>query len=220
MDEEYSERDRAIWQGIFATMPPAWFEAPPSDAMEQCRSYFQANPCERLLDLGCGFGRWTLFLAGQGAAEVIGVDCAENGIRAASAWAGRTSANAQFLVAGATRLPFRRRTFDGMLAALLLDNLSRSDLARTLREINYSTCPGARGLFVFSPCLTEAELASAADDNPTKECMHVVYRDDELPALLPGWAVTRMKASVERLRLVEAVYRGADGLDSGRPTTG
>ena len=71
MSEEYREKDRAIWQRIFATMPPTWFEAPPSDAMEQCRTYFQMNPCARLLDLGCGFGRWALFLAGQGPAEIV-----------------------------------------------------------------------------------------------------------------------------------------------------
>jgi ubiquinone/menaquinone biosynthesis C-methylase UbiE len=211
VSEEYAEKDRAIWQRIFATMPQAWFEAQPSDAMEQCRSFFEANPCERLLDLGCGFGRWALFLAGHGPVEIVGVDYAENGIRAASAWARRAGANAQFLVAAATSLPFRRATFDGVLAALLLDNLSRADLGRTLREINYSTRSGARGFFVFNPYLTEADLSSAPDDNPTKECMHVAYKDDELPAALPGWAVVRTIVSAERFRIVEGIYRPIDG---------
>jgi SAM-dependent methyltransferase len=210
MSEEYREKDRAVWQRIFATMPPTWFEAPPSDAMEQCRTFFQMNPCARLLDLGCGFGRWALFLAGQGPAEIVGVDYAENGIQAASAWARRAGARARFLVAAATCLPFHRDTFDGVLAALLLDNLSREDLGSAVREINYSTRPGARGFFVFNPYLTEADLASVSDQNPTKDCKHVAYEDDELSACLPGWALTRTKVSAERFRLVEAVYCAID----------
>ncbi len=217
MSEEYRERDRAIWQRIFAAMPPAWFEASPSDAMEQCGRYFKTNPCTRLLDVGCGFGRWALFLAGQGPLQVIGVDYAENGIQVASAWVRRAGVNARCLVAAATSLPFRHATFDGVLAALLLDNLSRADLGCAMREINDSAAPGAHGFFVFNPYLTEAEFASVSDQNPTRECMHVAYEDDELPACLPGWAVTRMDVSAERFRLVEAVYCAIDGSEGVLP---
>ncbi len=219
MDAEYGERDRVIWQRIFATMPPEWLEAPPSDAMEQCRTYFQRNPCARLLDLGCGFGRWALFLAGRGPVAIVGVDYAENGIRVASAWGRRAGASAHFLVGAATSLPFRHATFDGVLVALLLDNLSKADVGRAVGEINDVTRPGARGFFVFNPCLTEAELASVSGQNPTRDCMHVTYEDDELPACLPGWAITRTKVSVERFRLVEAVYRAGDARESSRSVT-
>jgi SAM-dependent methyltransferase len=202
----YADRDRAVWQGIFASMPDAWFAAPPSDAMLQCRSYFTANPCERLLDVGCGFGRWALFLAGETGGAIVGVDYAELGIKAASAWAARTHADAKFLVATAVALPFRRATFDGVLAALLLDNLSRPDLGRALREINGSARAGARGFFAFSPVLSEAESVAASRGNPTCGCMHVAYDDDELRESLSGWEVTRMGVSAEGFRLVEAIY--------------
>jgi hypothetical protein len=51
MQSDYLTRDRAVWERIFSAMPPAWYDAPPSNAMNQCRAYFAAHPCARLLDL-------------------------------------------------------------------------------------------------------------------------------------------------------------------------
>ena len=93
-------------------MPEEWYGAPPSESMNQCRVYFAAHPCTRLLDLGCGFGRWAQFLAGHGVVEVVGIDYAEHGIRAACSWARRAGFNARFVAASAMALPFRDRPFD------------------------------------------------------------------------------------------------------------
>lgn len=203
----YASRDRGVWERIFESMPQAWYDAPPSDSMEQCRAYFSAGPCTRLLDLGCGFGRWAQFLAGHGVAEIIGIDYAENGARAASSWARRSGFNARFVAASAMALPFRERLFDGVLAAVVLDNLSRADCAHAIREVNAVVQPGARGFFVFNPVVTPAELAAVADDNPTKGCMHVVYDDAELMECLPGWSIARRSISAERFRIIEAIFR-------------
>lgn len=92
-----------------------------------------------------------------------------------------------------------------MLAALLLDNLTRADCVRAVRELNAVTRAGGRGYFVFSPVPSPAELAEATD-NPTKGCTHVVYQDDELAACLPGWTVTAIDSSAERFRLIEATF--------------
>lgn len=206
MNFHYGSRDRGIWERIFAKMPAEWRDAPPSDAMLQCRHYFVAHRCQRLLDLGCGFGRWALFLAGGGPTEIVGLDYAENGIRAGAEWARRSSAQAKFVVARAPLLPFRCQTFDGLLAAVLLDNLSKADLVRTMREVNHVVRPGAPGFFVFNPYLTEADLASLPEGNPTKDCMHVAYTDHELLRCVPGWSVTRRGSSTEGFRILEATY--------------
>jgi ubiquinone/menaquinone biosynthesis C-methylase UbiE len=175
--------------------------------MNQCLEYFVAHPCRRVLDVGCGFGRWAQYIVGHGVAEVVGVDYAEGGIRAASAWAGGDRRSTRFAVGSAMALPFRRRPFDGVLAALLLDNLNRSDCLTAVRSLNAVTQPGARGFFVFNPAFTAAELATVPDDNPTKGCMHVVYEDAELPARLPGWSITRLGCTAEGFRVVEATFQ-------------
>jgi ubiquinone/menaquinone biosynthesis C-methylase UbiE len=206
--QEYASRDRAVWNGVFDRMPDEWYRAPPSDAMIQCRAYFRAHPCRRLLDVGCGFGRWAQFVAGQGVEEVIGLDYSEVGVRTASAWARRDGFNARFVVGSAMALPFQRGLFDGALVALLLDNLSRADCSRAVGSLNDVLRAGARGFFAFSPVLTPAEAAAMTADNPTSGCMHVVYDDHELEGCLSGWSVTRVAASTERLRLIEATFTG------------
>lgn len=97
-----------------------------------------------------------------------------------------------------------------MLAAVLLDNLSRDDCRRAVRQFTMIARPGAWGFFAFNPRLTAVELAAVPEDNPTKACMHVVYEDAELEACLPGWVVTRTGATAERFRIVEARLQ-ADG---------
>lgn len=205
---DYAAHDRAVWETIFAGVPAAWYEAPPSDAMARCRAYFDAHPCHRLLDLGCGFGRWAQFVAGHGVEEIVGLDYAEGGIRAASAWAERARFHARFVVGSAMALPFHGRRFDGVLAALILDNLSRADGTRSVMELNRVVQPGGRGFFVFNPVLTAAEVAAVTDDNPTKGCMHVVYDDQELAGFLNGWSVTSFNSSAEGFRLIEATFPG------------
>jgi ubiquinone/menaquinone biosynthesis C-methylase UbiE len=205
---DYASHDRAVWEGIFDRIPAEWYVAPPSDAMVQCRAYFGRNACRRVLDIGCGFGRWAQYLVGHGVEEMVGIDYAMRGVRAARAWAKRSRFNARFVVGSATALPFRGPCFDGVLAALILDNLSRTDCARAVRALNSVAQVGARGFFVFNPVLTSAEIAAIPDDNPTKSCMHVAYADHELASCLAGWSVTRVGSSVERFRLIEATLVG------------
>ena len=204
MRDDYLEHDRAIWEDIFQEIPSDWYEAPPSDAMVQCRDFFAANPVRRLLDLGCGFGRWAMMLAGD--LDVVGVDYALGGVRAASRWAKRKEAGAQFVTASALTLPFRPMVFDAVLVALLLDNVSREDLGKVMGSVNRVVRAGSPGFFVFNPYLTEQDAARVAEDNPTKNCMHVAYRDEELPGCLEGWAVRRVAGSKEGFRIVEASF--------------
>lgn len=204
----YSVHDRAVWEGIFAGMPAEWYDAPPSGAMARCRGYFEASARRRVLDIGCGFGRWAQYLAGHGVDEVVGLDYAEGGIRAASEWVARAGFNARFTVGSATALPFHGRPFDGALAALILDNLSRDDCALAVDELSRVVQTGGLGFFVFNPRLTPADLTAKSQGNPTSSCTLVEYEDHELAACLEGWSITRFDRSAEGFRLVEATLTG------------
>lgn len=73
---------------------------------------------------------------------------------------GARGVQARFVVGSAMALPFEESSFDGVLAALVLDNLSRVDCARAVAALSAVAQRGARGFFAFSPVLTEAELAA------------------------------------------------------------
>lgn len=210
MGKEYRTHDHRVWEKIFSGVPEEWFEAPASDAMKQCLEFFHGTRPRRTVDIGCGIGRWGMFLANNGVSPVIQVDYSVKGLKAARAWADRERVESlTFLAADALRLPFRQAAFDGVVAALLLDNLDREDAATAMREINRVAGAGAAGFFLFNPRFAPDQLAELqSSDNPTRNCMHVVYRDAEIEQLLDGWAITRRALSKEGFRGVQAERLG------------
>jgi len=99
---------------------------------------------DRILDLGCGFGRWSVFLAEVNRA-VAGIDP-----MAGRLTIGRNLAdmlefdNLSFLAALGDRLPFADASFDGVWC---FSTLHFADRSRTLAEVRRVLAPGGR-LFV------------------------------------------------------------------------
>ena len=207
MPKEYRDRDHRIWEEIFRRVPEEWFVAPPSGAMESCLEFLRCKGSLRTIDVGCGIGRWSMFLVRNGVAPVVGIDYSLAGVEAARRRAKREAVESlAFLAADALRLPFVDGAFDAVIAALLLDNLDREDAELAMREINRVARTGAAGIFVFNPSLGPEQLADLkASDNPTQDCMHVDYDDTEIERLIDGWGVTHRIKSVEGFRVVETI---------------
>ena len=80
MSPAFNPHDRDLWNGLFANVPAGWRTSPPSSAMVDCREFLLRSGATSVLDLGCGVGRWAVYLAKAGL-EVSGGDFAENGLR-------------------------------------------------------------------------------------------------------------------------------------------
>ncbi len=207
----YRVHDRCVWERIFANVPEDWFKAPPSHAMELCLGFAERESPARLLDLGCGIGRWTVYLARRIAGLLAGVDYSFLGVRAAHRWAQLEGLGKSVFAAGdALSLPFPAAAFDAVVAALLLDNLDREDAARVKQQVDRTVSPGGKGFFVFNPMLQPDELALQNEsENPTKDCMHVAFSDDEIEKLLSGWRIDKTAVSREGFRVFEATRTGS-----------
>ena len=207
MPKEYRDHDHRTWEKIFRSIPEEWFMAPPSGAMESCLKFLQGKHSRRTLDLGCGIGRWSMFLGRNGVTPVFGADYSLAGVDTAQRWAKRENVKSlAFLAADALRLPFVDGAFDAVIAALLLDNLDREDAELVMTEINRIAGTDASGFFVFNPLLSPEQFAILKTrQNPTQDCMHVVYEDKEIEQLMDGWRITQRTESVEGFRIVEAV---------------
>jgi SAM-dependent methyltransferase len=112
-----------------------------------------ALPNGRVLDMGCGHGTESLFLAKMGW-KVLGVDLDRDGkaLRLArerrSRLAARVQANLRFMRADSLR--FREKspgTFDVVIDRLLIVNLSDKNALRALRAVAYALREG--GVFVL-----------------------------------------------------------------------
>ena len=93
------------------------------------------GPLERkkVLELGCGFGRFSVFLAQQGA-EVTAVDIGPDLVAAANALAKVNQVDCEFQTANIVSLPFESQAYDIVIGIAVLHHLSEPDVSKALSE--------------------------------------------------------------------------------------
>jgi SAM-dependent methyltransferase len=104
---------RKAWAETYAKTPYRelpWFSDKPFPSLVRAVSSRQIVPPGPLLDVGCGAGSNALWLARQGF-RVTGVDISPGAIAAAEGRARAAGLHAEFRVADALALPFRRGAF-------------------------------------------------------------------------------------------------------------
>ena len=82
------------------------------------------NNCKgaRVLDVGCGVGRWSSRLLETGA-DVAGIDISENMIKEAGRKLRSQNSEAKFLISIAANLPFRDSVFDRVFSITVLQHI-------------------------------------------------------------------------------------------------
>ncbi len=105
----------------------------------------------RALDLGCGTGTNSIYLAQRGFA-VVGVDFSSKAIATARAKARRANVAVEFRVADVTRLDALREPFDFVLDIGCLHAIDAAARPRYAEQLARLTRPGARYiLYAFAP---------------------------------------------------------------------
>ncbi len=107
--------------------------------LQAVRSALRIKPGSRILDLGCGKGRFATHLQDCGA-EVIGLDASAAMLASASGIAR--------VRASATSLPFADNTFDGLYAIELFEHLPPRAISRAIREMARVLVPGSTALVI------------------------------------------------------------------------
>jgi SAM-dependent methyltransferase len=177
--------NRAAWNSIFADVPESWYTAPPSRAQLECTDYLKSGGIRSVLDLGCGIGRWSVHFARAGL-DVSGIDYASNAVELARRWADAEGLGIRFACRAVTDEAFPGETFDGAVAALVLDNIAREDMREAIRRMRAALRPGGLAFCLFNPI---AVCADDDTDNPTTGLTRVVYRDAELVEAFHGFEV-------------------------------
>jgi ubiquinone/menaquinone biosynthesis C-methylase UbiE len=175
------QHDQQVWQSIFENVASEWLSTPPSDLMRQCLHYFRRHPGRRMLDLGSGFGRWSVFFAENLGIAVTGVDYAFGGNLLGTRLAEQRRCNASFVTCEITALPFQREQFDNFVAVLILDNLAEEHARAAVWEMTRVLKAKAHGVVVLNPWPVGAPDEST---NPTATCTRRDYADEEVSSLL------------------------------------
>jgi ubiquinone/menaquinone biosynthesis C-methylase UbiE len=144
----------------------------------------------RALDLGCGLGGKTVYLAGQGPALLLGMDLSLPNIRAARDFArSRTAQNVRFSAADAGRLPLPDSALDLVVATDAFEHFPRP--RQTLSEIARVLRPGGRLAVVFGPW--GSPLGSHLYDRIFIPWCHTIFSRDTLAEALRELARRRAR---------------------------
>jgi ubiquinone/menaquinone biosynthesis C-methylase UbiE len=102
--------------------------------------------CKKVLDLCCGTGRHTLFLAKNGF-DVSGVDSSKSGIAITGSRAKEIGVDVTLKIADMTCTDFLDNTFDAVICVWSTGHGKKSEyFSRTIREMFHSSSP--RGCYV------------------------------------------------------------------------
>lgn len=184
---KFNAKDCRIWNSLFDEVPPEWRTAPPSAAMKDCCDCFRREGVRTVWDVGCGIGRWSVFLAKAGFA-VKASDFAPNAIRYASRWAAEEGLKIEFACSPLTRPPFPDEHFDAILAALVLDNVGREEMDQALEHFRAGLRPDGLVFCLFNPILTQEEIrCQERAGNPTCGVTSVAYSDQEIQHAFAGF---------------------------------
>lgn len=104
-----------------------------------------ARARERVLDIGCNWGRWSVAAARAGH-DVVGIDPNIDAVRAARRVAAQLDVGARYLVADGRRLPFPDGRFDLVFSYSVLQHFSRVDARSCIEEMGRVLAPGGRAV--------------------------------------------------------------------------
>ncbi len=187
-----SDKDLDIWEKIFADVPLEWTQAEPTDSMLDCLKYFNRFKVRSVLDLGCGVGIWSLFLARSGL-KVTGIDYSANAIEFAKNWADEENLNIRFQQRSLQDHSFKVN-YDGVLAAKVLENIPVKDLEVILEGIHLCLGPGGILYALFNPYMdADAVDRLETSNNPTRGITMNNYSNNELRDLFPNLTLEAFK---------------------------
>ncbi|MCW5960000.1 MAG: methyltransferase domain-containing protein [Pyrinomonadaceae bacterium] len=101
---------------------------------------------ERLLDIGCNWGRWSISAAQKGF-KPVGLDPSLEAVLAARRVAKQLGVDADFIVGDARFLPFSENVFDVVFSYSVYQHLSKENVGISLTEVRRVLKPNGKTLF-------------------------------------------------------------------------
>jgi 2-polyprenyl-3-methyl-5-hydroxy-6-metoxy-1,4-benzoquinol methylase len=135
------------WNAVFKG--GRFFHEPHPDVLALAQRLREQN-ATTVLDLGCGTGRHTVYLAQQGF-EVYGLDSAAEGIDQTTAWLQQVGLTADLRLQDMTEpLPYAGDSFDAVLSVQVIHHGRLETIQAVVAEIDRVTRPGGL-VFVTVP---------------------------------------------------------------------
>lgn len=102
---------------------------------------FKEANVSRVLDLGCGSGRHTIYLAEKGF-NVYGIDISDVGVKTARSWLHKAGLHAVLMTGSIVELLYEDNFFDGIICVKVLHHGRIESIQKAIKEMERVLKPG------------------------------------------------------------------------------
>lgn len=206
------------WDDIFRDKGHVFLEPHPD--MKRLIGIFHGRNVRRILDLGCGTGRHTVFLSTQGF-EVYGTDASERAIELTHDWLAQSEISAELVCHRMEHpFPFADDFFDAIIAVQVLHHNLMCDILNTVREIGRMLRKGGV-LFISVPIMKEKPVTPKDDwdlkeieegtfipqRGPEQGIPHHYFTPEELHRVFSGFDILEMFLDESDHRCIIAIKK-------------
>ena len=121
------------WNELFTQEEFRWKD--PNEYVVALVPRLRERGARRVLDLGCGAGRHTIYLAREGF-EVCGLDIAENGLAHTRKWLARENLSAELKQGDIAQIPSPDRFFDAVISIYVIYHKTYTEMQGVVAEIH------------------------------------------------------------------------------------
>ncbi len=200
----------AFWDKAWNPVKTAYTQMPDLPYLESIPENLKMHGCQNVLDLGCGSGWLSIYLARLGF-SVTGIDIAEQAINLARAWAEQENLKITFEAGDITNMNYVEGTFDAVVANSIFEHLTLNLAQTTVTELFSLIKPGG----IFFGCFDQVgtgpgEFFELTDkthvytDKGRKGMLLRCFSDAELRHLFSDWQIMSLETIESGSRLLWA----------------
>ena len=168
----------------------------PSKFVKEAVEFFKRENLKKILDLGCGTGRHTIYLL-KNDFEVYGCDASESALKIAK----EIIKNAEFKKCDMTFLPYENNFFDGILCHFVIQHGKIEQIKKAISEIHRVLRKDGT-LYLSVPSVKHPEYFTGEEIEPQTKinidaidgnAPHHYFTEDELKRLFNKFKIIKLE---------------------------
>lgn len=184
-----------------------WADRPPLSVTMDWMGNLRRQNTQRVLDMGCGFGRHTVVLAELGF-DVVASDISPRALLATRNKLAALGLTAAVIESDMREIPHPSGYFDAVLSLEVLEHGTRADIEMALSEVHRALQPGGQLLASFLPRTRwipkNDPSYDMVEDNTLRsygpeQSVHHMVDDQELAELFASFDILSTELQAERV---------------------
>lgn len=199
-----------FWERAWSQVQKAYTQLPDLPYLKDIPETLTTRSVGSVLDLGCGTGWLSVYLAKQGF-NLTGLDISVQAIKLAREWASKEDLDIHFDVGDIADMPYPDAVFDAVVANSIFEHFPIDVAEITMKRLKRILVPGGTFIGCFDKVgggpgeyFELADKTHVYTDKHRKGMMLRYYKDAELKQIMSGWRIETMRELESGTRFVVA----------------